>query len=130
MQIEKIPVRYYFHSGFLWIEGTTVLGFIWLGMIGTALGIRKKSLINVTFIQDRFNKSEKVFVWIQRLLCLAFLFILGYFGIEYTKFGTTVIYNVLKMPYAYQYAAVPTMCICGIVFIIDEIITDAKEGAK
>jgi len=126
----QVILRFLFHTGFLWIEGTTIMGFIWLGMIGTALGIRKLSLINVTFLQDHFKEKKSFFLWIQRILTLVFLSILGYYGIEYTQFGVDVIYNVLKMPYAYQYAAIPTMCICGIIFIIEDILSSVRGDSK
>lgn len=74
----QVILRYFFNTGFKWIDGISVMGFIWLAMVGSALGVRGNSLARVTILESKYNGREGLFFWVQKLSTLLFMGVLCY----------------------------------------------------
>ena len=126
----QVILRYCFNTGFKWIDGVSVMGFIWIGMLGSAIGVHTDSLARVTLVEEEFKKHECFFFWIQRIVCLIFMFVLSYASILFTKQSGNAVYQVLKIPYSVQYVSITVFSICSIIFLLDDIVNRIKKGKE
>ena len=126
----QVILRYCFNTGFKWIDGVCVMGFVWIGMLGSAIGIHTDSLARVTLIEEKFKKHDGIFFWMQKIVCLIFMFVLSYTSILFTKQSGNAIYQVLKIPYSVQYVSVTVFSISSIIFLLDDIVNRIKKGKE
>lgn len=126
----QVILRYCFNTGFKWIDGACVMGFVWIGMLGSAIGIHTDSLARVTLIEEKFKKHDGIFFWMQKIVCLIFMFVLSYTSILFTKQSGNAIYQVLKIPYSVQYVSVTVFSISSIIFLLDDIVNRIKKGKE
>lgn len=124
----QVILRYCFNTGFKWIDGVCVMGFVWIGMLGSAIGVHTDSLARVTLIEEKFKGHESLFFWTQKIVCFAFMCILTYASVLFTKQSGNAIYQVLKIPYKVQYVSVTVFSVCSIIFLLDDIVTRIKKG--
>lgn len=122
----QVILRYFFNTGFKWNDGVSVMGFIWLAMVGSALGVRSNTLARVTLIEDKFKNGE-FFFWVQKISQILFFGALLYASILFTKQAGSAIYQLLKIPYSVQYVSSIVFCVCGIAFMIEEIMDKIKK---
>lgn len=123
----QVILRYFFSTGFKWIDGVSVMGFVWLAMVGSALGVRGNSLARVTIFESKFQNREGMFFWVQKISTLAFMGVLCYASIYFTKQAGRAIYQLLKIPYTVQYVACTVFCICSILFLLEDIVDRIKQ---
>lgn len=126
----QVILRYFFNTGFKWIDGISVMGFLWLAMVGSALGVRGNSLARVTIFETKFAGREGLFFWIQKISTLLFMGVLCYASIYFTKQAGSAIYQLLKIPYSIQYVASIVFCVCSILFLLEEIGDRLKKGKE
>lgn len=118
----QVILRYCFNTGFKWTDGVCVMGFVWIGMLGSAIGVHSDSLARVTLIEEKFKKHDGIFFWSQRIICLIFMIVLTYASILFNKQSGSAIYQLLKIPYSVQYISVTVFSICSIIFLLDDIV--------
>lgn len=119
--LAQVVMRYCFDTGFKWIDGVSVMGFMWLGMLGSALGVKTSSLARVSLLEERFAKHEAMFFWVQHIVSILLLIVLCYASVLFTKQGGSAIYQLLKIPYSIQYVSVTVFCVSSILFLVDDI---------
>lgn len=127
----QVIMRYFFNTGFKWIDGVCVMGFMWIGMLGAAIGVHTDALARVTLVEGKFKEHDGFFFWAQRIACLLFMGVLTYASILYTKQGGSAIYQLLKIPYSVQYISVTVFSVCSIIFLLDDVVNriKTKRGA-
>ena len=123
----QVILRYFFSTGFKWIDGISVMGFVWLAMVGSALGVRKNALARVTIFETKFQNRETLFFWVQKISTLVFMGVLCYASVYFTKQAGSAIYQLLKIPYRIQYVACTVFCICSILFLLEEILNRLRQ---
>ena len=125
--LAQVILRYFFNTGFKWTDGVCVMGFIWMGMLGSAIGVRSNSLARVTIVEEMLKKHDGVFFWTQRAVCLLFMAVLTYASVLFTRQSGGAIYQLLKIPYSVQYVAVTVFSVCSMIFLLDEIVGRIKK---
>ena len=125
--LAQVVMRHCFSTGFQWIDGVSVMGFMWLAMLGSALGVKTNALARVTLVEDKFTSHEPLFFWVQHIGCIFLLIVLCYASILVTQQGGKAIYQMLKIPYSVQYISVTVFCISSILFLIDDILKRSQR---
>ena len=127
----QVVLRYCFNTGFSWIEDFLGFCFVWISLLGVALGVYKKSHIAMDAIVALFpEKWKRLCMAIQKILCILFYVILLYSGILYTVLGRRLKSPVLKWEYSLMYAAIPVMCGVSLLFLMPHLLAGKKERAE
>lgn len=130
----QVVLRYAFNTGFSWIEDFSVFCFIWISLLGVALGVSRKSHIAVDAITAKLPaKLWRVSIILNDVLCIVFYGCLMYSGILFTKLGAVMRSPVLKLQYSVMYIAIPIVCGLCILFLVIQLISlprDIKEDNK
>ena len=77
--------RYVLNSALPWPEELARFAMIWLTMLGAGLVVRYGGHIAVTFVVNRLENWPKLIVgWLSRILVIAFLLLLLWYGVDMT----------------------------------------------
>lgn len=103
------------HASIPWSEEASKYLLIWCTFLGSAMGVRKGSLVGLEFIGNMLPKKVgnilKLAVDIVIVLLLMLLIVVGFWASGRVWFQTT---PVLKLPMGLMYAAIPV----GSVFML------------
>ncbi len=103
------------HASIPWSEEVSKYLLIWSTFLGSAMGIRKGSMVGLEFVGNVLpEKGGKILKIIVDIIMMAFLLVLivvGFWASRRVWFQTT---PVLKLPMGLMYAAVPV----GSVFML------------
>lgn len=119
------------HASIPWSEEASKYLLIWSTFLGSAMGIRKGSMVGLEFVGDllpeKGKKLLKIVVDIIMAALLLLLIVVGFWASRRVWFQTT---PVLKLPMGLMYAAVPV----GSVFMLFNLLINVfyrlteKEG--
>jgi TRAP-type transport system small permease protein len=116
-----------FNHPLVWSVDASQLLFIWISMIGADLAFKNKAHMGVDllvmFFPSGLKKSLKVFSYI---LCFAFAVFIAYWGITLCFQNYLRKYQTLRISYSFATAAVPTLAICMLLTIIEQMNTLLK----
>ena len=124
----QVTLRYGFNAGFSWIEDYSVFCFIWISLLGVALGVSRKSHIAVDSIISLLPAKIRYYSNIlNTVLCIAFYGCLFYSGVQFTKLGFVMKSPVLRLPYSVMYIAIPIVCGICIILLALQLLSTLKE---
>jgi TRAP-type transport system small permease protein len=111
-----------FNHPLVWSVDASQLLFIWISMIGADLAFKNKAHMGVDllvmFFPAGLQKSLKVLSYI---LCFAFAIFITYWGITLCFQNYLRKYQTLRISYSFATAAVPTLAICVLLTIIEQM---------
>lgn len=125
----QVILRYGFNSGFSWIEEYSDFCFVWLALLGIALGVKRNSHLAMDALTDMLpDKLKRLSELINVILCLVFYALMMYSGIAYTKVGGMLTSPILQLKYSYMYISIPVVCGICLIFLVASLVTNKKEG--
>jgi TRAP-type C4-dicarboxylate transport system permease small subunit len=132
----QVITRYCFSFSFAWSEEFIKILAIWVTMLATTIGVRRKTHISVSAFEAMLPRLEifrLLFKWAPYIACFFFYGILFYIGVEYSKIGVSILTPTFKISAAWMYAAVPTASLVSLMFLIEQAaqeINSPKELVK
>lgn len=130
MNFVNVLARYLFSASFSFTEELTVTVFVWVTMLGIAVGFKRNAHLGMSFVVDQFHgKSKAVFVLLSAVMSFAFMGVLFIYGIEMvdgqaTMGGTT---PVMGMPQTVQGLSIPVGAFFVLVHIIEANYAELKK---
>ena len=135
----QVITRYVFGFSFAWSEEFTRIAAVWMTMLATSMGVRRKTHISVSafeIILPKLKVFKVLFNWTPYIACFFFYGVLLYIGTEYAKLGISILTPTFKISASWMYAAVPAACLVSLMFLIEQVIKETnsrkelKEGNK
>ena len=130
MNFLNVVFRYCFSSSFSFTEELTVTVFVWVTMLGIAVGFKRNAHLGMSFVVDLFHgKGKAMFVIFNGLCSLLFMGLLFYYGIEMVQGQITMESTtpVLRMPQYVQGLSMPVGAFFVIIHILQATYKQAKE---
>lgn len=125
----QVILRYGFNSGFSWVEEYSDFCFVWLALLGIALGVKRNAHLALDALTDMLpGKLKRLSRLINVILCMVFYVLMMYSGIAYTKVGGMLTSPILRLKYSYMYISIPVVCGICLIFLVASLVTDKKEG--
>ncbi len=120
-----VVMRYFANSPLTWLEEAQMLFIVWLVFFGGSAAFRLHAHVSIEILVDIMpawaRKAVEVLVFLVVTAVLIFIACRGYEYVARLASGRRVS-NVLRIPYALTYAAVPVGAACMLVnFWIAEI---------
>ena len=106
-----VVLRFVFHSGCPAGEELCRYLFVWSAFFGIILGVKAKTHMCLTFLEDKFPKARPLVKVVYYACSYVFWVIITYYGILFTQQAATARSTLLPITMNYIYAAVP---VCGI----------------
>lgn len=104
----QVVNRFALHIPIAWTEEASRFLSIWTILLGAARGVRELTHIRVDFIVDRLPAAvQKVVTIATNLLCVMFLVVLLYKGVEILPIVNQRLSASLRLPLGYVYVAGP-----------------------
>ncbi len=140
MNFVNVLARYLFSASFSFTEELTVTVFVWVTMLGIAIGFKRNAHLGMSFVVDQFKgKSRAMFVLLSAIMCFLFMGVLLIFGVEMIQgqmeMGSTT--PVLGMPQYIQGMSIPVGAFFVLIHIIEanyvelkRILDEEKGGAS
>ena len=110
-----VVLRFWFHAGFPAGEELCRYLFVWSSFFGIILGVKAKTHMCLTFMEDKFPKARILVKLFYYICSYIFWGIVTYNGMLFTLQASTARSTLLPITMDYIYAAVP---VCGIACII------------
>nr|WP_305147370.1 TRAP transporter small permease [Butyricicoccus faecihominis] len=133
LTIVNVFFRYFFSTiNFGWASETITMLYVWCIFVGAAAVYRSRGHISIEAAMEllpaKIQKAITVFVDIAMLVIFAYV---AWLALDYTLNGSVKVMGVLRLSYAYEYAAMPVGFGLMSVYTIPHIIEDfrlLKEG--
>lgn len=104
----QVLFRKIFNSPLTWSEEFSILMFVYIGLLGVSIGVKKKLHVYIDFLYNKFSDNVKrcvgYFINAVILVCLLAMIYIGYV-VFMRKAGFNFI--TLKISLGYMYAALP-----------------------
>lgn len=129
--IAQIIYRQILNSPLVWSEELAILLFVYIGLLGISMGIKKKQHVYIDFLYkkfpEKFRKIADVFINV-----VVFLSITGMIVIGYKVFLRKRIFELiaLKISAGWMYIALPLIGILMLIRFIQSIFQSQREGEK
>ena len=110
--------RYVFHTSTPWSEELAVYSFIWMVLLGSAVGVREHSHLVADLLPETINPT------IDRLLptlTYAVTAVFVVYGWDYAMLGRTRVSDTVGFPMVYLYLAVPVSGAAMALFLIERV---------
>ena len=118
----QVVARYFFDLAFGWGEELPIFLFLWVSFLAAAIAYRDGSHLSVDFIVALFPKKVRFAIYyINLILSLGFVLILGYYEGLMTLSARHSTFVVMKVSKASCYVGIPISCILFALFIIEKI---------
>lgn len=122
-----VVLRVVFRSGFSSGEELCRYLFVWSAFFGIILGVKAKSHMCLTSLEDNFPKARPLVKVIYYACSYVFWIIITYYGILFTQQAASARSTLLPITMNYIYAAVP---VCGIGCLIVVTLQLLREFRK
>lgn len=129
--IAQIIYRQILNSPLVWSEELAILLFVYIGLLGISMGIKKKQHVYIDFLYkkfpEKFQKVVDIFINV-----VVFLSITGMIVIGYKVFLRKRIFELiaLKISAGWMYIALPLIGILMLIRFIQSIFHSQREGEK
>lgn len=129
--IAQIIYRQILNSPLVWSEELAILLFVYIGLLGISMGIKKKQHVYIDFLYkkfpEKFRKIADVFINV-----VVFLSITGMIVIGYKVFLRKRIFELiaLKISAGWMYIALPLIGILMLIRFIQSIFQSQREDEK
>ena len=126
-----VIARYVFQSPLEWQNEVSVLLFAWMIFIGVSMGFKSREHIMLEFlIHSLPAKAAKLLSVLINLICIAFLCIVIYAGIDIAKNTWAQMYYTIDLSTAWLYLSFPVNAVVMIVHLIDLTVDVAINKAR
>ncbi|RJQ64694.1 MAG: TRAP transporter small permease [Desulfobacteraceae bacterium] len=106
LAVIQVILRYVFNYAFIWSEELSRLLFVWIILLGAALGISYRKHMVIEFVQQRFPGAAAAWIALGlQLMGLVFLAVLVVKGIPLIALTSTDYYVTLPFSVMYAYLA-------------------------
>src|SRR5690606_22469397 len=104
----QVVSRYVFGNPFTWTEELARYVFVWMSMLGMAVGVKYGSHIALDILVKKLQGTpRKVLVAVNQLFILAFTVTLTYSGFKLVQLGTRQTSPSLGLPMEWVYIVIP-----------------------
>lgn len=121
MNFVNVVSRYLFTNSFSFTEELTVTAFVWITMLGVAIGFKRYAHLGMSYFVDMMPRKLRAFMALLSMVC-AFVMVLcmAYISIEIIQgqIALKATTPAMEMPVYYQSLAIPV----GGIFILVRII--------
>ncbi len=128
----QVVARYVFSTGTFWSDELARYSMVWLVLVGAAVAVREKSLMNVDVLESLFPKSRVILNIFQSITILVYSAFILYIG-----FGTLELVSAQRSPnmglsMSFVYAALPVAAVLLILHAIVNLFyrKDRREEVK
>lgn len=121
-----VIMRYFINRPLIWLEECQMFLIIWTVFFGGSAAFRYKNHVAIEILVDIFNpKIQKIIYRITAVIILFILLFLAYYGCLIIKQYSSLkrVTDILKIPYAFIYSAVPI----GSVFMLVNFLVSIRE---
>jgi TRAP-type C4-dicarboxylate transport system permease small subunit len=131
----QVIARYVVGSSLSWTEETSRFFFIWVVLLGTAIGVHDGSHVAVEFVLNRLPKPVNRFLKMSYTLCLCTLTgIMVWAGVKLARAVAVQLSPATRVPMSYVYAAVPVCAAIMLIHLLRDFFPamktlERKEGA-
>jgi len=124
----QVVSRYVFGNPFTWTEELARYTFVWMSMLGMAVGVKYGSHIALDILVKKLRGApQKALMVINQLFVLAFVAVLTYSGIKLVQLGTRQTSPSLGLPMEWVYVVIPISGVLMIFFVLSETVRILKQ---
>ena len=91
MNFLNVVCRYCFTSSFSFTEEVTITAFVWVSMVGIAVGYKRLAHLGMSFLVDHMPKKVQPFMALLSMICSVVLILLLY------KYGSEMVSNQIRL---------------------------------
>ena len=91
MNFLNVVCRYCFASSFSFTEEVTITAFVWVSMVGIAVGYKRLAHLGMSFLVDNMPKKVQLFMALLSMICSVVLILLLY------KYGSEMVSNQIRL---------------------------------
>lgn len=91
MNFLNVVCRYCFSSSFSFTEEVTITAFVWVSMVGIAVGYKRLAHLGMSFLVDHMPKKVQPFMALLSMVCSVVLILLLY------KYGSEMVSNQIRL---------------------------------
>lgn len=130
MNFVNVLARYVFSASFSFTEELTVTAFVWVTMLGIAIGFKRNAHLGMSFVVDHFHgKAKAAFVLLSAVMSFLFMGVLLVYGMEMVEgqitMGSTT--PVLGMPQYVQGLSIPVGAFFVLIHVIEANYAELKR---
>ncbi len=130
----QVIMRYVFNNAPSWSEELIRYSFVWVSLVGGALGIKEGSHFGIDFIMKALPETpRKVVEIIVNLAIVGFGVFLYIYGSKMVHITAKQFSPAMRLPMKYVYLALPVTAVLIIFFTLEKIILRCrkkKEGEE
>lgn len=129
LTIVNVFFRFFFSTiNFGWASETITMLYVWCIFVGAATVYRTRGHISIEAVIDMMSpKMQKVMRLIIDAAMLVMFAGVAWLALDYTLHGSVKVMGVLRLSYAYEYAAMPVGFGLMAIYTIPHIIEDVKS---
>lgn len=91
MNFLNVVCRYCFASSFSFTEEVTITAFVWVSMVGIAVGYKRLAHLGMSFLVDNMPKRVQPFMALLSMICSVVLILLLF------KYGSEMVSNQMRL---------------------------------
>lgn len=91
MNFLNVVCRYCFANSFSFTEEVTITAFVWVSMVGIAVGYKRLAHLGMSFLADHMPKKVQPFMALLSMICSVVLILLLY------KYGSEMVSNQIRL---------------------------------
>lgn len=115
----QVVSRYVFGNPFTWTEELARYVFVWMSMLGTAVGVKYGAHIALDLLEKKLRGlARQILIAVNQLLILAFGGFLAYSGFKLIQIGARQTSPTLSLPMEWVYVVIPVSGLLIIFFVI------------
>jgi len=115
----QVVSRYVFGNPFTWTEELARYVFVWMSMLGTAVGVKYGAHIALDLLEKKLRGlARQILIAVNQLLILAFGGFLAYSGFKLMQIGARQTSPTLSLPMEWVYVVIPVSGLLIIFFVI------------
>lgn len=110
-----------------WCQEISCMSFLWIGFLGTSIGVKRKEHFEVTIISNRLSgRSAEILKLFVNLAILTVVTVIGYHSIEFVQMGRRTFSALTGITYFWTYISVPISMVLIVIYVIEDIIKKLK----
>ena len=121
MNFVNVVSRYLFTNSFSFTEELTVTAFVWITMLGVAIGFKRYAHLGMSYFVDLMPRRMRAVMALLSMVCsFVMVLVMGYVSIEIIRSQITLNATTpaMEMPLYYQSLALPI----GAIFILVRVL--------
>ncbi len=125
--ILQVTLRYVFNAGLRWPEEATVFLMAWMTFLGSAVAIKQMEHINIDlFVEKLSEKGRFILRFITKLMMLAFIIFLVYFGFKFALNSMNFTSNALGISLFWPRLSISAAASIMVIHMLHFIVRDIR----